>query len=265
MPSIGFLKLLLLLPVITYLGLMAWVAFYSNKLVFPVPPVGYSDSPDIIKFPYNEDGNSVSMVFLENPRSDYLIFYHHGNGEDLHSALPRLQFIRNAGFSVLSWDYPGYGTSDGKAGEKLTLEIAQKIWDTIPESFGFSPKKIILYGRSLGSGPAVNLASRNHAAGIILEGAFTSIFRVGIGFNILPWDIFDNLGSIPSIKCPLLVIHGTDDEKVPFAHGVRLYEKATQPKHFTWLDKGTHNDILETYSEIYYSSLTRFTELISQP
>jgi len=255
--------ILLLLPVAGYLGLCLYAALFANGRVFPSPPSGYRDSPDILKFQYNDAGDAVSMVYLFNPNSRYLVYYHHGNGEDLQSVLPRLKFLEQAGFSVLAWDYPGYGTSDGQSTEKLVQEIAQKIWESLPSEFGYGPEQVILYGRSLGGGPAIRLAVEHKAAGLVLEGCFTSIFRVGLGASILPWDIFNNQAEIGSIRCPVLVIHGTDDPVVPFSHGKRLFEKAPQPKTFTWIEDGGHSDIIEKYPEVYYTSLNRFLELIS--
>jgi pimeloyl-ACP methyl ester carboxylesterase len=262
-PSIGFIKLLILITVLSYLGLALFALLFANKLVFPAPPSGYSDSPDLLKFTYDDKGNQVSMVFLENERATHLVFYHHGNGEDLHSILPRLQALRNMGFAVLAWDYPGYGTSDGKPSEKLVNDIARKIFDSIPDSFGYTPEQLILYGRSVGGGPAVALAAREKVAGLILEGVFTSIFRVGIKYNILPWDIFDNLGLIDQIQCPVLLLHGSNDRVVPFSHGQALFEKAPKPKFFSWFSGGGHNDLLDSYSDSYYSSIIRFSEFIS--
>ena len=261
--SIGMIKLLVLLALLTYLGLMIFAAVFANFLIFPAPRAGYRDSPDIIKFPYNGKGEAVSMVLLPNPQSPYLIFYHHGNGEDLQSIIPRLQALRKAGFAVLAWDYPGYGTSDGRPTARRVNEIAEKIWLRIPELTGYPEERVLLYGRSLGSGPATLLANRHQAAGLILEGSFTSILRVSLGINFLPWDYFDNLSLIRLVKCPVLVIHGTKDEVVPFKHGVRLHEAAPQPKFFTWIDGGRHNDFLESYPDIYLDSLQRFTRFIS--
>jgi pimeloyl-ACP methyl ester carboxylesterase len=259
-PSVGMMKVLVLLSGVSYLGLALFAVFFANQLVFPAPVPGYSDSPDILKFPYNESGESVSMVYLDNPRSRYLVFYHHGNGEDLKSTLPRLEKLRQMGHSVLSWDYPGYGTSDGKPNEALVLDIADRIWKQIPRRYGFDHKRVLLYGRSLGGGPATWLAHRYPAAGLVMEGSFTSIFRVGLPARILPWDIFDNLKLIDSITCPVLFIHGTDDQTVPFDHSVKLHEKAPKPKFFAWVDGAGHNDVIESYTDIYDSSLNRFIQ-----
>lgn len=261
--GIGFVKLILFLPGLAYLLLVLFALLFGNRLVFPAPPSGYSDSEAIIKFPYDTEGNTVSVLYLDNPGSRYLIYYHHGNGEDLQSVLPRLQGLRRAGFAVLAWDYPGYGTSDGSPSEKLVLQVADQLWETIPRDFGYLPDQVILYGRSLGSGPATWLASRHEAAALILEGAFTSTFRVGIPVKLLPWDIFDNLSRIGSIRCPVLILHGTDDGTIPFSHGRRLYESAPDPKGFTWVQGGKHNDLIEVYPDTYYSSLERFMRSLS--
>lgn len=259
---IGVLKLLLVIFLVGYCGLVLFALLFANRLIFPAPPAGYRDSPDIIKFPYDEKGRSVAMVFLENPDSRYLVFYHHGNGEDLQGILPRLEALRQMGFAVLAWDYPGYGTSEGSPSEKSVLRAAGRIWESIPEQFNYRHDQVILYGRSLGGGPAIDLSARYEPAGLVLEGVFTSIFRVGLPFNFLPWDIFDNLKRIEKIQCPVLFLHGTEDRTVPFAHAERLFEKAPQPKTFSWFSDTGHNDILESYPEIYYSSLDRFREVL---
>jgi len=262
--SPGIIKLIFIIILFGYIGLMLYAAVFANQHVFPAPPAGYKDSPEILKFTYNDKGDSVSMVYLQNPGSKHLIYYHHGNGEDLHSILPRIEALRNAGFSVLAWDYPGYGTSDGKPSEGLVNSIAEKLYQAIPESFGFSHEKTILYGRSLGGGPVIWLATRHECEGLILEGTFASIFRVGLPLNILPWDIFDNLKRIKSIKCPALLIHGTHDKVVPFSHALKLYSRAPDPKFYAWMDNGEHNDIIEAYPESYFGSLHRFVEFLEK-
>jgi fermentation-respiration switch protein FrsA (DUF1100 family) len=261
--SIGILKLILTMAILSYLGLVMFALLFANRLVFPAPPPGYSDSPEIRKFRFNGDGDSVSMLLLNNPSSPWLVFYNHGNGEDLQGILPRLQGLRQAGYSILAWDYPGYGTSSGKPSEGLVIDIAAKIWEQIPELTGYDHSRVILYGRSLGGGPATWIARNGSPAGLVLEGVFTSTFRVGLPVKLLPWDIFDNLALIDSIRCPLLVLHGTRDGTVPFRHGVRLFEKASDPKFFAWFEGGRHNNLIEEYPEIYYSSLSRFRDFLT--
>jgi pimeloyl-ACP methyl ester carboxylesterase len=261
---IGLVKLVLLVAGIGYLLLMLFALLFANRLIFPAPPPGYRDSPELLKLAYNENGDTVTMQFRHVPGSRYLVFYHHGNGEDLQSIQPRLNALQRMGFSVLAWDYPGYGTSDGRPTTEGILEIAETIWAQIPESFRFPHERVILYGRSVGSGPATWLASRHEAAGLVLEGAFTSIFRVGLPVNFLPWDLFDNLSLIDRIRSPVLFLHGTNDRTIPFRHGKQLLEKAAEPKSFTWIDGGGHNDLVEGYPEIYASSILRFTAFLEE-
>jgi pimeloyl-ACP methyl ester carboxylesterase len=261
---IGLIKLVVLVTGLGYVFLMLFALLFANRLIFPAPPPGYRDSPELLKLAFNENGDTVTMQFRHVPGSHFLILYHHGNGEDLQAVQSRLQALQRMGFSVLAWDYPGYGTSDGTPTTKGILEIAEAIWEQIPENFGVPHDRVILYGRSVGSGPATWLASRHEAAGLILEGAFTSIFRVGLGVNFLPWDLFDNLSQIDQINSPVLFLHGTDDRTIPFRHGKRLLDKAAEPKFFAWFDGGGHNDLVDGFPDIYNSSILRFKAFLQQ-
>jgi abhydrolase domain-containing protein 17 len=258
--TIGLIKPVALILVLAYFGLALFALLFANRLVFPAPRSSYADGPGLLKFTHNEKGDQVTLLYLENPTSPYLVYYHHGNGEDLGGIRQRLEALHRAGFSVLAWDYPGYGTSDGRPAADAILRIAEQLWESIPESFGYPPEQVILYGRSVGGGPATWLASRHQPAALILEGTFTSVFRIATIINILPWDIFDNLGRIGDIRCPVLFLHGTHDETVPFSHSQQLLERAPAPKSFTWVEGGRHNDLVETYPEIYTSSIRRFVE-----
>lgn len=264
MENFGFYKILLIFLVAGYLGLVLFAAIFANRLVFPAPPAGYRDSEDIIKFTRDDKGTHLSMVFLPHPDSSHLVFYHHGNGEDLSHIISRLEAVRHAGFSVLAWDYPGYGTSEGKPTESGIYRAAEQILKSIPDTYGFDMAKVVHYGRSLGGGPGIWLAVRYPCAGVILEGSFTSIFRVALPVNILPWDMFDNLKGIRDIKCPLLVIHGTEDKTVPFSHAKQLYQAALEPKFFTWLDQAGHNDLLGEHRDVYLASLVTFNEYLER-
>lgn len=261
-PPFGLLKLLLATAGIGYLGLAGFALLFANRLVFPAPPTGYGADPGITYWTGRETGQRVSVLFLENPASRFLVFYQHGNGEDLASVRPRLEYLRQLGYAVLAWDYPGYGTSEGRPSEPAIKAIVKEIWDEIPTRVGVPHDRVILYGRSVGGGPATWLAASEKAAGLILEGTFTSVFRVVLPVNILPWDIFDNLALIDRIQCPVLFLHGTDDRVVPFRHSQRLHQRASPPKSFTWFDGGGHNDLVEAYADIYASSLLRFSQTL---
>lgn len=261
---IGLLKLALLVVGIGYLLLMLFALLFADRFIFPAPPTGYRDSEALLKLTVNETGDTVTMQFRPVPGSRFLVLYNHGNGEDLQGIQPRLEALQTMGFSVLAWDYPGYGTSTGRPTTRNILKTAETIWQQIPDSFGFPHERVILYGRSVGSGPATWLASRHKPAGLILEGAFTSIFRVGLGINILPWDLFDNLSRIEAVDSPILFLHGTEDRTIPFSHGRHLLEKAAEPKFFAWFNGGGHNNLVEEYADIYSSSILRFKAFLQE-
>lgn len=245
---------------LAWLGLALFALLMANRMIFPAPPSSYSDSSSIRRFSINERGDSIALLYLQNVTARYLVFYHHGNGEDLGGIIDRLRTLRDLGFAVLAWDYPGYGTSDGRPSETAILRIAEQIWQDIPASYGFPPERILLYGRSLGGGPATWLAGRQPAAGLILEGTFTSTFRVMTRVRLLPWDVFDNLGRIGRVQCPVLLLHGTDDRVVPFHHSQQLLAAAQSPKSFTWFDGGGHNDLPDAFPGIYRDSIRRFVQ-----
>lgn len=259
-PPIAWIKLALTVGLLAYGGLLLFALFFANRLIFPAPEPGYRDGPGIERFRWNEEGETVAVQYLPVPGSRYLVFYQHGNGEDLHLIQPRLEVLQRAGLSVLAWDYPGYGTSEGRPSPMRILESAEAVWKEIPETYGFTHDRVILYGRSVGGGPATWLASRHPAAGLVLEGSFTSVFGVVFPFPILPWDVFENKKHIGKINTPLLVLHGTADRVVPFSHGRQLHELAKDPKFFAWFEGGGHNDLVEAYPDIYLSSLRRFVE-----
>jgi alpha-beta hydrolase superfamily lysophospholipase len=262
---IGLVKLILLVVGIGYLLLMLFALLFADRFIFPAPPPGYRDSQALLKLTVTETGDTVTMQFRQVPGSRFLVLYHHGNGEDLQAIQPRVNALQAMGFSVLAWDYPGYGTSTGRPTTRNVLATADAIWQQIPDSFGFPHDRVILYGRSVGSGPATWLATRYESAGLILEGAFTSVFRTGLGINILPWDLFNNLSYIDEVGSPVLLLHGTDDRTIPFRHGQQLLEKAREPKFFAWFDGGGHNELVESYAEIYRSSILRFKAFLEEP
>ncbi|MBU2590964.1 MAG: alpha/beta hydrolase [Nitrospinota bacterium] len=233
----------------------------SDRLVFPAPPASYEDSGEIIKLKI-DSGDTISSLYLPVAGSRYTILYNHGNGEDLGEIRPRLEYLRGKGFSVFSYDYPGYGTSSGKSNEAVAYQTAEAAYSYLTNTLNISPDRIILYGRSIGSGMAVELAKRHDGAGLILEGPFVSTFRVMTRFKILPFDKFDNLSKISGLNLPILIIHGERDIVVPFWHGKKLYEAANEPKIFLDIPEAGHNDILDVAGDKYGQAIDAFYKLV---
>jgi fermentation-respiration switch protein FrsA (DUF1100 family) len=126
------------------------------------------------------------------------------------------------------------------------------------EVLGFRPDRIIIFGRSVGSGPAVYLASRKPAAALILQSPFVSAFRVVTHIPLLPFDRFPNYKRIGHVRCPVLVIHGSADNVIPFWHGQKIYDLAHEPKDHLWVQGADHNDLDAVAGESYGQALQKF-------
>jgi pimeloyl-ACP methyl ester carboxylesterase len=97
-------------------------------------------------------------------------------------------------------------------------------------------------------------------AGLILDGAFTSTFRVMTGIKILPWDKFDNHARLPNIKCPILMIHGTDDRVVPFTQAQQNWKRIEGTKQKLFVQGAGHGDIIEIAGDNYWNIVLPFIQ-----
>ena len=122
-----------------------------------------------------------------------------------------------------------------------------------------------MHGRSIGGGPAVDLASREPVGGLILESTFTSASRVLTNIRIFPFDRFENINKIGSVRCPVLVIHGKKDRTIPFQHGEKLFAAANEPKVSFWVDNAGHNDLFKAAGGAYLKTIRDFADNLSIP
>mmetsp|Transcript_13258 Transcript_13258/g.26948 ORF Transcript_13258/g.26948 Transcript_13258/m.26948 type:complete len:318 (-) Transcript_13258:1277-2230(-) len=188
----------------------------------------------------------------------YTILFSHGNAEDLGLILPYAEEIGSLlRCNMVCYDYSGYGVSKGHSGpsEKNFYADIEAVYDYLTATKGIEASRIILAGRSLGSGPTCHLAQRRDVRGVILISPIASCIRVvfDMGRVTLPFDMFCNLDKIHRIEAPVLIIHGDADEVVPFTHGQSLYDKLVQhqttphgPRPIIqplWLAGGDHNTI----------------------
>jgi len=257
---VGILVRVLLL---IYIALNLFAYLFVESLMFPVPFPSYQDTPDIIKLT-TRNQQRISALYLPNPSATYTILYSHGNGSDLGSTRSVLQLIQQLGFSVFAYDYQGYGTSEGKPSEQNLYHDVNAAYEYLTQTLKISPDRIILYGFSIGGGPSLDLATRQPVAGIILEGTFTSVFRVVTYLPILLFDRFRNLDKIRSIYCPILLIHGTLDQVIPFWHGKALYEAANPPKQFLPIEGAGHNNLIDIAGDRYIQAIRNFAEQVKQ-
>lgn len=242
-------------------GLYAY--FFSDRMIFLPQPSTYQDNNQILKLT-TKDGVKISAVYLPNPQAKFTILYSHGNAEDLGEISPILAELRNLGFAVFAYDYRGYGTSEGNPSEKTAYKDIDAAYDYLTQKLGVSPERIILYGRSVGGGPSVDLASRQPVGGLILENTFVSTFRVVTQITLFPFDKFNNIEKIKKVRSPVLVMYGKADTVIPFWHGEKLFAAANEPKMFLAIETAGHNNFRETGSKEYDRALQEFTQLVSQ-
>ncbi|MBD1995651.1 alpha/beta hydrolase [Leptolyngbya sp. FACHB-541] len=249
--------------VFIYTFFMVYVFFVADRMIFLPQPASYQDTENILKLPVS-DSEKISATYLPNPEADYTLLYIHGNAEDLGDIQPMLIRLQSWGFGVFAYDYRGYGTSDGKPSERNAYEEAETAYQYLTQQLGVSPDKVILYGRSVGGGSAVELATRHSVAGLILESTFTSAFRVVVPIPILPFDKFPSVQRIAQVDCPVLVMHGEADADIPVEHGQRLYDAALEPKLSLWIEGAGHNDFTWVAEEQHQAALVEFQRLIEQ-
>jgi fermentation-respiration switch protein FrsA (DUF1100 family) len=241
-------------------ALLLFVAvFLSDGLIFQPQPSSYRNTAEVLKLT-TQDGKKISAIYLLNPQAKYTILFSHGNAEDIGDVRPLLEEFRNAGFSVFAYDYNGYGTSEGKPSEKNSYMDIDAAYAYLTQAAHISPASIISYGRFVGSGPAVDLASRKPIAGLVVQSGFTSAFRVLTLGRFIPFQNFNNLAKITMIQCPVLIMHGRADEVIPFHHGELLLAAAHEPKSYLWINGAGHNDFDLVAGKRLTAALTAFTQ-----
>jgi fermentation-respiration switch protein FrsA (DUF1100 family) len=177
--------------------------------------------------------------------------------------------LRELGLSLLAFDYRGYGESEGLPSEAGLYKDADAAYRYLRETLKVPPKQIIIFGHSLGSTVAVDLASRVPSAGLILEGGLTSVIERGqelypyIPVRWIGRSRFNSLEKISRVSVPKLFLHARADDVVPLSHGRRLYEAAPPPKTFVEL-RGGHGDAFEADSGAYFGSIRRFVEMLGE-
>lgn len=254
---------MLLVVALLYLALIAFGLFFSDSLIFQPRPSSYTDNPETLKIK-SANGKTISAVYLYNPDATFTLLVSHGNAEDLGDDHYWLEDLRRAGFNVFAYDYQGYGTSQGVPSEKTSYEDELAAYDFLAIELRTPPDRIIIFGRSVGSGPAVYVAARRPAAGLILQSPFVSAFRVLTRVPLLPFDKFPNLNRIRHVHCPVLVIHGLKDGVIGSWHGKKIYDAANQPKQFLWVQGADHNDLDMVAGAAYLQAIRSFALTLPQ-
>lgn len=212
------------------------------------------------------DGETLDALFLpaKNPGRPWIL-YLHGNASDLETKYSRAKALNAYDFSVLTLDWRGFGRSTGAPSEEGLFRDADAAFAWLRERA--DPSKIVVLGESLGTGVAVDLATRQHFAGLVLEGAYSSTADVGayrypiFPIRLMMRDQFRSDLKIPHITMPLLEQHGTADSVIPFQFGQKLFALAPEPKTFLAYKGADHNELPEHFGS--YEDVAQFVEKVT--
>ncbi|KAK2646689.1 hypothetical protein Ddye_021884 [Dipteronia dyeriana] len=238
-------------------------------------------------------GNKIVATFWKHPFARFTLLYSHGNAADLGQMHELFIELRaHLRVNIMSYDYSGYGASTGKPSEVNTYYDIEAVYNCLKREYNIKQEDLILYGQSVGSGPTLHLGSRlKKLRGLVLHSAILSGIRVLYPVKMTFWfDIFkvrcnlcvwlyhlfccsqlflklrvkelivylflQNIDKIRHVSCPVLVIHGTNDDIVDLSHGKRLWELSKDKYDPLWVKGGGHCN-LETYPE-YIKHLRKF-------
>lgn len=196
------------------------------------------------------DGETIRAWHLPAPAGRPTILFFQGNAGEIGDRTARMDFYRERGFGALFVSYRGFGGSSGSMSEQGLVTDAVTAYDWLAAQ-GIATERILLVGESLGTGVAVQLATRRRVAALALEAPYTA--TVDVGAELYWWlpvrwlmkDQFRSRDVIGDVTAPLLIVHGDQDRLIPAAHGRRLFELANEPKFLEIVAGGRHDVILE--------------------
>ena len=280
--SLGLVGVAVVLPLIASLG---WLKWHETELVFRAAEsrARISDvlpaAAQRVSLETPSGARLAAVVMRADAAHDrgYWILHLHGNADSAFSRgqLRHCEQLRAAGFSVLCFDYRGFGLSPGAPSESHLNEDAEAAYQALLQR-GVPAGHIIVWGHSLGSGPAVALAARHKdVAALVLFGAFTSIDDVAADtYPYLPvrWVVgvhMNSLQRIGAVHVPVLIAHSTTDKVIPYKLGLRLYAAANEPKRLLALDGAASADRFGGHVDALYDDLSELTPqleaLLSMP
>ncbi|XP_054800376.1 uncharacterized protein LOC129304668 isoform X2 [Prosopis cineraria] len=226
--------------------------------------VALRENVDVLKL-CTKRGNNIVAMYIKNPSASLTMLYSHGNAADLGQMYELFSELSvHLRVNLMGYDYSGYGQSSGKPSEQNTYADIEAAYKCLLDKYGAKEEDIILYGQSVGSGPTTDLATGlPNLRAVILHSPILSGLRVMYPVKRTYWfDIYKNIDKIPSVNCPVLVIHGTADDVVDCSHGKQLWERCKEKYEPLWIKGGNHCD-LELYPQ-YIKHLKKFIAAIEK-
>jgi len=247
------LKWLASLALIAYFGGLALLYFAQRSILFPIPETRRT-SPKAAGLPLAEehllqttDGEQIIAWHVPPRAGKPVVIFFHGNGDILAWRAPWFAALTADGTGLVAVSFRGYAGSSGSPTEAGLLNDAEAAYAFAAQRY--APDRIVLWGYSLGAGPAVALAARQRIAKLILEAPYTSIADVAAAafpFAPVRWFVHDQFHAdqwIKNVTSPVLIMHGGRDRTIPIRFGERLYELARDPKQMVRFPEGGHDDL----------------------
>ena len=237
-----------------FLGFLLYI--FQRRIVFnksghPGAPKDYNLDNTEEVYIKTEDNLKLLSWYHKGNNSLPLLVYFHGNSFDIGERAYRIKKYNDSGFSTLIVSWRGFSGNDGDPSEKNLYLDGKATIEWILNNTHHNCADIVNYGESLGTGVAVELNLKYDFCLTVLEAPFTSIADVAKKrYRIYPTkflvkDKFDNYKKIVSIKSPLLIISGKEDEVVPHSHSLKLYERAKVEKKSLFIDEAMHNNLYD--------------------
>ena len=249
-----------------YILLSLTACFMADRIIFVPPQSSYEASYPGLRHTKTTHGESIAYVHLPAAKGMPTLLYSHGNAEDLAQSDVLYEDLNGRGLGVIAYDYPGYGLATGTPDEQSCQRAIQACWDHLISS-GIPASSIIIVGRSVGSGPSVWLASHETPAGLALISPFRSAFTAAIPtpFSPFPGDKFPNMSRIRSMRHPLLVIHGEEDNVIRVSHGKELFAASpATDKTLKLIPNAGHNDLFNIAGEEIVILLDDFAKQVAR-
>ncbi|XP_070497354.1 alpha/beta hydrolase domain-containing protein 17B-like [Chironomus tepperi] len=204
-------------------------------------------------------GNKIACLHIRSPKTAKFTFlFSHGNAADLGMLTAfYCRLVHQLNINIFSYDYSGYGRSSGTASEKNLYSDIEAAWHVLLKRYDLKRENVILYGQSIGTACACDLATKYETAGVILHSPLMSGIRLLFPVK-RTWicDAFPIIDKVSKIKSPTLVIHGTHDEIINFSHGLQIYDQLQNAVEPLWI-KGAHHNDIEQY-KAYFERLQNF-------
>ena len=225
---------------------VAWLMWHETAIVFAAPrelgarrPGAPFQQIDLVR----HDG-ARQFAWVMRPTADPdtrpWLLYLHGNSSTIAHRMNIVHYdrLRALGLNVFAPEYRGFGGLDGVPTERSLDYDARVAYDYVRSTLHVAPERIVIYGWSLGSAVAVDLASHVDESALILEGAPASLVAVGerrypfMPIRLVMRNPFESITKIRDVDSPVLFLHSPEDEVIPYDEGRRLYDTAREPKTF---------------------------------